>query len=321
MGIGTVLLCQGSWAEATEAFQKAAQLLTEGAGWSSWKRQTAFALGRTYLVQEKQQEALRLFEEQLALARRDSPGFAGALAGLQEAYDNLEEFYAFCDRFEEKHPRVSYSPLVQWYLEPAEAYDFPESLIHDEFIESLSSDWIWQDQFDECSFTVGNGLEIHAANGRDLWDINLSAPRILRQASGDFAAQTVCVPASEEKPAMGGVLLWVEKENYLRLDRGARGRYEINFSGCIENKDLVIGRGRLPAERVFLRLERHGSQVNALCSADGVEWFTVGHVNFPVEDPVEVGLHAIGDIDRTIYHGAYPDGTAIRFQSFRLWTN
>jgi hypothetical protein len=33
---------------------------------------------------------------------------------------------------------------------------------------------------------------------------------------------------------------------------------------------------------------------------------------------VQVGVHAIGMIDRTIYHGAYPDGTAIRFTSFKV---
>ena len=74
-----------------------------------------------------------------------------------------------------------------------------------------------------------------------------------------------------------------------------------------------------PSEWVFLRLERISEQVNALCSADGVGWFTVGHVEFPVEDPVQIGLHAIGNIDRSVYHGAYPDGTAIRFESFQLW--
>jgi hypothetical protein len=59
--------------------------------------------------------------------------------------------------------------------------------------------------------------------------------------------------------------------------------------------------------------------VNALCSPDGERWFTVGHAEFPVEDPVEVGLHAIGSIDRTIYPGAYPEGTAIRFEVFEVW--
>jgi hypothetical protein len=74
-----------------------------------------------------------------------------------------------------------------------------------------------------------------------------------------------------------------------------------------------------PSERVFLRLERVREQVRGLCSADGEDWFSVGQIDFPTEGPLQVGLHAIGMIDRTIYHGAYPDGTAIRFESFTLW--
>jgi len=58
--------------------------------------------------------------------------------------------------------------------------------------------------------------------------------------------------------------------------------------------------------------------VNALCSGDGTDWFTVGQVEFPREDPVEIGLPAIGNINRTIYPGAYPEGTAIWFASFQL---
>ncbi len=145
--------------------------------------------------------------------------------------------------------------------------------------------------------------------------------------------QTVCIPVSEEKPAIGGLLIWKDRENYLRLDRGTTGEHDVFFGGCLENQDVIIGRGRLestnadlrservsgPSGQVFLRLERIGERVNALCSADGENWFTVGHVEFPVEDPVQVGLHAIGFIDRSVYHGAYPDGTAIRFESFQLW--
>lgn len=118
---------------------------------------------------------------------------------------------------------------------------------------------------------------------------------------------------------MGGILLWKDQENYLRLDKGTQGAYEISFIGCLGNEDVVIGRGRLASERVFLRLERLGSRVYALCSTDGTDWYTVGSVEFSVEDPVEVGVYAIGWIDRTIYPGAYPDGTAIRFESFQVW--
>jgi hypothetical protein len=32
-----------------------------------------------------------------------------------------------------------------------------------------------------------------------------------------------------------------------------------------------------------------------------------------------IGRLAVNPIDRTIYHGAYPEGTAVRFESFELW--
>jgi regulation of enolase protein 1 (concanavalin A-like superfamily) len=154
-----------------------------------------------------------------------------------------------------------------------------------------------------------------------MWHINWSAPRMLRQISGDFCLQTVCVPAMDDSPAIGGLLLWQDEKNYLRLDRGAFGEREIAFLGCLDNEDVAIGRGwlREGSERIFLRLERIGNRISAFCSADGEQWYTVGYVAFPVDDPIQVGLHAIGNIDRTIYRDAYPDGTAIRFESFQMW--
>ena len=74
------------------------------------------------------------------------------------------------------------------------------------------------------------------------------------------------------------------------------------------------------SEPVFLRLERVGDRVRGLCSVDEEAWYSVGEVAFPVGGTMpQVGLHAIGEIDRTVYHGAYADGTAIRFESFALW--
>ena len=81
----------------------------------------------------------------------------------------------------------------------------------------------------------------------------------------------------------------------------------------------MFGRGSLASERHFLRMERIGNQIGALCSSDGAQWFSVGQVEFPAGEELEVGLHAVGNIDRTVYHGAYQDGTEIRFESFRLW--
>ncbi|MFQ5796529.1 MAG: AAA family ATPase, partial [Candidatus Bipolaricaulia bacterium] len=322
--VGTILLCQGTWKKAMEAFQKATQLYQEtGSPYELW---TLMSLGRTYLANRQRREALTKFQQAVALMTPDSSAFAYALSGLEEAYDDSEAFRAFCQHFQEEHPEFDDSPFVQWFLEPTEAIDFPQpqNRVHDKFVDSLSSDWAWQDPFDDSSFTVNDGLEIHAANGRDLgsitkWHINLSAPRILRPVSGDFSIQTVCVPVSKEKPAIGGLVLWKDRENYLRLARGIRGEHEISLEGCLGNEDVIIGHGRLAGEHVFLQLERLGDCVNALCSANGVDWFTVGHVTFPVDDPVEVGVYAIGTINRIIYPGAYPEGTAIRFESFQMW--
>ena len=131
--------------------------------------------------------------------------------------------------------------------------------------------------------------------------------------------QTVCVPASKRKPALGGLLLWKDRKNYLYLERCKFGRREVALKGCLENKDLIFGRGRLVSERLYLRLERRDDTVRSLCSADGTEWFTLGEVEFPVGDPVQAGLFGIGWIDRTIYMGAFREGAAIKFESFTIW--
>ena len=47
---------------------------------------------------------------------------------------------------------------------------------------------------------IENYLGVRAANGRDLWHVNVSAPHLLRPATGEFAAQTRCAPASEAMP-------------------------------------------------------------------------------------------------------------------------
>jgi hypothetical protein len=116
-------------------------------------------------------------------------------------------------------------------------------------------------------------------------------------------------------------LLWKDRRNYLRLTRGLAGAGEITLAGCIANDDLFFGRGQIKtssSQPVFLQLERTGSNVSAFCSADGTEWFAVGHSTFPVQDPIDIGLFATGHIARDIYNGAYPQGTAMRFESFHV---
>jgi hypothetical protein len=110
---------------------------------------------------------------------------------------------------------------------------------------------------------------LRAVNGRDLWRVNLSAPRLLQPVpSGDFAVQTLCGLASEDQPAIGGLLVWQDQEHYLVLERGHWGAADIAFRGCLDNEDRYLGRGRLVSDQVWLRPERQGSRLRALCSAD-----------------------------------------------------
>jgi predicted ATPase/DNA-binding SARP family transcriptional activator len=313
---GRLALCRGAVSDAVEALQRSLLLSrAEGAEWTSLM--AAHALGRAYLRQGAPRDAARCFEEAAAFVGIDPSMLHCVLSGMEEASEDPEAYRSFCRRFRQEQPESGADSLIQWRLDATEAERFPDVELCETFQEALAAPWSWHDPFGDCSWSVGQHLEIRAANGRDLWDVNRSAPRFLRPASGYFAIQVTCRPVSQE-PAIGGLLLWKDDQNYLRLDRGVCGPLEVSFQGCINDRDAILGRGRLLAERVVLRLERIGSRVNALCSADGERWFTVGHVEFPVEDPVEVGLHAIGMIDRTIYHGAYPTGTAIRFERFSL---
>ncbi len=117
---------------------------------------------------------------------------------------------------------------------------------------------------------------------------------MMRTVEGDFAVELICSTADTDHLPLGGLLLWQDRENYLRLTWNTLSPAGIELLGCVENVDGLFGIGHLPgADRVFLRLERIGSRVRALCSADGDIWYSAGEVDFPMDDPagksVEVG--------------------------------
>src|SRR5262249_29760595 len=237
----------------------------ESGGWQELHNH--YCLGRASLAQGKREEAARQFRAAVildpALSTNVGPIVFGiaALGSLETAWDDPAAFHAFCRQYRKEHPEVIHSPFVQWFLEPNE----PDSRFDDGDLQIANL--TWTDPFHDGSYTGETqqavSVQINAANGRDLWYINHSAPRLLRPVSGDFTAQTVCLPALNDRPAIGGLLLWQGGENYLRLERGTRGLEEISFQGCIGNKDVMIGRGRLQGVgRVLLRLERIGSRVN-----------------------------------------------------------
>ncbi|MCB0197849.1 MAG: tetratricopeptide repeat protein, partial [Anaerolineae bacterium] len=362
INLGMVAMCHHEWAQAQDAFKQALSYSDQPL-WMRWVAN--YCLGRAYLASGDRAAAIEQFQTpiehfspyvstyRVGWAFRWWPIFSGILSGLEELFDDADHFQAYCRRAIEKlkdAPRTAAiiepaspscwspvlsgpiaTPLQQWYLVAAEPSTGSPSLI-DTFVDDLAPGWRWLDPLADCDYSVNHGLAIHAVNGRDLWHLNHSAPRLLRPVSDDFSIETTLrLPLDDQTgpaaaPPLGGLVIWHSTENYLRLVWGHRGPADVSFEGCLDNQDIIIGRGRLaPAQdaptpnRITLRLERHGNYIRALCRRDSQSWFSAGEITFPPTTPIEVGLHAIGWIDRTIYPGGYPDGSRICFERFVLY--
>jgi len=338
--VGIICLAQGETEQAKDFLQEGVRIRRRTESVEFDGPTLVPALGRTHLALGEREEAEQRFSEAIHQMRPGelelfSRELAGLVSGLESAAQDAGAFHALCRRLRTEQPQLDDLPFHWWFLEPGRPRAVGQPSLREEFAAALGPDWAWHDPFGDCAFSTQDGLEIRAANGRDLWKLNQGAPRMLRPASGEFVAQVICARGPNDRPAIGGLLIWSDDRHYLRLDRGLAGDREVTLLGSMDDgQDQVIGRGKLPGSasnetqtqsqavdggQIWLRLERFGDRITAFCSADGEEWFTVGHVPFPVRDPVHVGVYASGEINRTIYRGAYPDGTAIRFESFELW--
>ncbi|MBN2549430.1 MAG: AAA family ATPase [Anaerolineales bacterium] len=357
---GLVWMCQGERPKARQAFEKAQTPLRAGDwSWTEWI--ASYCLGRVYLASENYPEAKAQF--QLALHHyvpfhvplgwwfNRWPVFACLLSGLEEACICLKEsedgayFQKQCTEHNERSRHLD-NPLVpaQWQLQQAsgsldQGNHAQPPTFEDSFCHGLQPGWEWIDPAGDGSYQIDHQLEICAANGRDLWHLNLSAPRLLRPAAREFKIQTLCLPASLsrtqlDQPApslsMGGLLLWHDDQNFLRLVLGLRGENDLTFEGCVENGNILIGRGLIPTncsevKGFLLRLESKCDLVSAYCAltpepgSSQPDWYLVGQIAFPTRGNLMAGLHAAGWIDRTIHHGAYPAGARMRFKHFKLW--
>jgi len=324
--MGQALLSQGAWKEALASFKKAGAIVQEV---PFLQEEWALSgIGRVYLAQGMKKEALETYQAALQYAPNSlfrNPYQANEiLSGLEQASDNLPDFRAFVEKFRQEHPEVNRSLFKQWYLEAKEINPLEgEPVVHEVFKDALAPDWLWNDPFQDCAYTVRRGLVIRAANERNLHHINRSAPRWVRQEPirGDFTLQAVCQPASKNQPAIGGLLVWLSDKYWFCLEVGGRGLHEMVLRGFMNNADFVFGRGQIKANKKYLRLERRGHWLSAYCSGDGKNWFYGGGCELSTGEPLNVGVHAIGHVNRMVYPGDHAEGTAIRFNEFWLWGN
>lgn len=327
--LGEVYLAQGAFDKAIAMLKQA---LNHYRALAINPAEGMVALAYAWLAGGQRASARCCFEE--ALMAMGSPNFsidfrnyrtrtrslfANALCGLEKALADSNAFQAFCATFRAVRPALTDSQLTQWYLEPAQLPLLADSnSTVTTFATGLTDPWQWRDPVGNATVSTTDGLLIETPNVRELWDAFLTAPCLLQPIAGDWVVQVVCRRPMADRPAIGGLLLWQDKWHFLRLDWGTRSQAEVALQGCVKRKEMVSGRGRLPGERVYLRLERTGDRLRGYCSHDGETWFRVGQVDFAVTAPVQIGLFTASYIERLIDPGAYTEGTAIHFTNFQI---
>jgi S1-C subfamily serine protease/regulation of enolase protein 1 (concanavalin A-like superfamily) len=180
----------------------------------------------------------------------------------------------------------------------------------------------------DCKFKPGSGsltIDVPPAwhdMGGALHKFN--APRVLREVDGDFAL-TVKI-GGDFKPGArstnpksvpylsGGILIWSDSANFIRLERGAMRRgnniiatiafeeWEGGYAGAVHNERFREG-------DCYLRLERKGSRILGSVSTDGTSWKPLKPIDTVWPSKLKVGLMAISTSS---------DPFSVKFEQFDL---
>lgn len=145
------------------------------------------------------------------------------------------------------------------------------------------------------------------------------APRVLQDITGDFTAQvrvrrfpkpaakSSVNPQNPVSYVSGGLVVWQDEKNYLRLQRAANGDsgFVGVFSNYIERGEMpAFSRHVLPDEDIWLRIERRNGDFALAYSLDGQEWTAAVPKGEAVslKANVRVGVFAINATIRPITH-------------------
>ena len=152
----------------------------------------------------------------------------------------------------------------------------------------------------------------------------INAPRVLQEVEGDFTAQVkVCgvlhptaaasVPDRVAYQA-GGLLLWSDNRNYIRLERAALQRdgavqplaaFEMRLRGELADAHPAVA----PDQDIYLRLERRGNQFRAAFSTDGRQWTPLEPLQAPLPAKVRIGVAAVNAARQPL---------SLRYEEFRV---
>ena len=193
------------------------------------------------------------------------------------------EFAAFCREIR-PNSRVQ---LTQWHLERAT----PPPAVWAQVDALPGRDWRWRDPLGKSRFAVdGEWLGIEPIMGTGVYS-NVYLPRLVKDANGDFAIETV-LDYGENATRAGGVLVYQDDSALVRLGVGLHFDGEVTLTVKSPRGGFCIAaRGMLAARQVRLRMERRNDRFSAWCG-DGECWFGCGEIQMEMDKCVEVGLFA-----------------------------
>jgi regulation of enolase protein 1 (concanavalin A-like superfamily) len=136
----------------------------------------------------------------------------------------------------------------------------------------------------------------------------LNAPTVLSPVRGEFIAMVSSTggvqpgpdsTVADSLPYNGtGLLIWVDKDNYIRLERagiirdGALVTY-VNFEHFDQGRRVFSQGGALRDLPTDLRLERRGGRIFASASQDGVHWTSFPPLDVRLPEEVKLGVAAV----------------------------
>jgi regulation of enolase protein 1 (concanavalin A-like superfamily) len=171
-----------------------------------------------------------------------------------------------------------------------------------------------------------DGLTIKVPAGLFIFDGKRgidNAPRALTAVEGDFTAEVLMAGdmRSGTKPLKGlpftfqgaGLLLWLDKGNYVRLERTSWYTGErfskIWVESCKDGKQVKTDARNIRDGAVRLRMERRGEDLVYSYSLDGKTWLKFPAAKLGLPPRVNVGISA---------SNASPRPFPARFENFKL---
>ena len=172
----------------------------------------------------------------------------------------------------------------------------------------------------DCRITGGAAhATIAVPAGQHVLDVeekNLTAPRVLREVTGDFTAEvTISAPSigdavtqsPDHRPFQSaGLLLWASAETYVRLERAQinvahdgqtdHAMYP-SWEMRLEGRPLRMGGGgaELTGASAKLRITRTGNKVDGAVSEDGTTWQALDPLILKLPEKVQIGLIAVNN--------------------------